>query len=397
MYNYQSFLNFFINNQAQFLLIIISITCSVILTLILERLFLKTKNRNYFVANQELKLVLNKKSLFYSSLLLTIFISLATANVLTISNHIIKPFSKIIIVILIFHLVKSSFTTSLRKILMIMIVGPIILNIFNILNPIVYYLDSFGIIIGSINFSIFFLIKIIYIISFIILVGKTITNFGESKIRAQHEWNINTREILVKLFDSLLYIILFILGLNLLGVNLTALNVFSGALGLGLGVALQKIGSNFLSGIILLFEKTINVGDFIEYQTGVKGTVRHLGVRTTVIEDGDGGEVILPNDLLINSKIINCNNQLHHIKVITTVHASYEKDPIEVCQILIKSAELNHKTEFLPTVCYISEFLEKYIEYKLEYWVEANTKLAIKSQILANIWTLFKQSGIKFI
>ena len=100
-------------------------------------------------------------------------------------------------------------------------------------------------------------------------------------------------------------ILAVMIALNAVGVNLTALTVFSGALGVGIGFGLQTILSNFMSGVIILFEKSIKVGDFIELQSGLNGTVQEINIRSTLVTTNDNVDILVPNEEFIKSRVTN--------------------------------------------------------------------------------------------
>ncbi len=135
--------------------------------------------------------------------------------------------------------------------------------------------------------------------------GRISNKVGQQIIRSQSDLDIGTREVFAKLFEVALFVVIFLLLLQVMGINLTALAVFGGALGVGLGFGLQAIASNFISGIIILLDRSITVGDYIELEDGRTGIIRELKMRSTTLETFDGKDIMVPNETFITTNFIN--------------------------------------------------------------------------------------------
>ena len=140
---------------------------------------------------------------------------------------------------------------------------------------------------------------------FLFWLGRISNNTGQRIIRSQTNLAIGTREVFAKLFEVFLFILIFVLLLQVMGINLTALAVFGGALGVGLGFGLQSIASNFISGIIILLDRSITLGDYVETEDGLTGTVREINLRSTVLETFDGKDIVVPNEKFITGNVTN--------------------------------------------------------------------------------------------
>jgi len=210
--------------------------------------------------------------------------------------------------------------------------------------------------------------------------------------------SFNARELLIKLTRVLLYFLAFVFTLTGMGVDLTALTVFGGALAVGLGFGLQKIFSNFISGIILLFERTIEAGDLIEIGAE-RGWVRQMGLRHTLIETFDGREVIIPNEDLITSKVTNWtyNNTRARIDINLTI--DYNSDITKACDIMIQAARhlKSCLAEPKPTAT-LREFSPLGISITLLFWIPDVTKglIPAKSEVMLEIVAEFRKANIQF-
>jgi len=142
------------------------------------------------------------------------------------------------------------------------------LNVFGLWEQTVTFLDGLSLELGNIRISVYFLLKAALFGGLLFWLGRLSTTAGQRAIRNQKDLNKATKELFAKLFEILLFIVVFILLLQILGLDLTALTVFGGAVGVGLGFGLQQIASNFISGIIILLERSIGVGDYIKLEDG---------------------------------------------------------------------------------------------------------------------------------
>ncbi len=199
--------------------------------------------------------------------------------------------------------------------------------------------------------------------------------------------------LIMKIFQILLYFIVFILLMQILGISLTALSVFGGALGVGLGFGLQKIASNFISGIILLFEKSMQVDDIIELQDGTFGTIKHTGARYTLIETPEGKEVLVPNEDFITQRMVNWTYSSKKARVEIMVGVAYDSDIVLAQSLALEAAKSHPKclSEPVPQ-CYLSEFADSGINLLLHFWINDinDGRLEPKSDVMLKILTAFR-------
>ncbi len=207
-----------------------------------------------------------------------------------------------------------------------------------------------------------------------------------------------TRSLFAKFSQISIYILCGLIVLKVLGIDLTALAVFSGAIGIGLGFGLQKITSNFISGLILLFERTIQVDDLVELTDGTQGFVRYLGARYTLVETFDSKEIMIPNEDFIVNRLTNLTYNDKKAQIQIQVCITYESD-LELALRLMKEAASRH-----PRVIhdpepnsFIETFADSGITLLLQFWVADVTdgRLAPKSDVMLEIWKSFKQHGVE--
>ncbi|MEM6947453.1 MAG: mechanosensitive ion channel domain-containing protein [Pseudomonadota bacterium] len=179
------------------------------------------------------------------------------------------------------------------------------LHILQLLEPITQSLDAAAITVGSNTFSILRLLTSLIVAGAALWIGRFMGDAVQTQLRGNPKINPSMAGILGQVAKITFMVIAVMIALSVVGVNLTALTVFSGALGVGIGFGLQTIFSNFISGIIILFERSVKVGDFIELQSGVTGQVREISIRSTLITTNDNVDILVPNEEFIKAQVVN--------------------------------------------------------------------------------------------
>ena len=210
---------------------------------------------------------------------------------------------------------------------------------------------------------------------------------------------LSLRKAMSNAVTSLMLFVGLMLSLSAVGIDLTALSVLGGAIGVGIGFGLQKIASNFISGIILLFEKAIEVGDWIEIENGnIFGIVRHFAGRYTIVEGFDGREIIIPNEDLIVNKVINWTYSNNRARIEINIGVAYNSDLNKVRQIMIDVANSNARCLRYPEVeCNLTNFGDFDIKFLLTFWINdiVEGRQSAKSQVMLEIWQKFKENDIE--
>ena len=210
------------------------------------------------------------------------------------------------VVLLLYRIVSRFVENALIKAVFTWILIPLaVLYVFGWLDDFAAALEGVSLSVGNINFSLLALCRTVVFGTLLFWLGRKSHSFGQQAIRDNETFDAGTREVFAKLFQIALIVVLFLLFLQVMGVNLTALAVFGGAFGVGLAFGLQQIASNFISGIIILLDRSITIGDFIELEDGRSGTLRELNMRFGVIETFDGKDIMVPNELFITSTYTN--------------------------------------------------------------------------------------------
>lgn len=284
------------------------------------------------------------------------------------------------------------------------IIPIVILYIFGWLDDVTRYLDSVDIEIGNIRVSAYGLARVIIFGSILFWLGRISNSFGQQIIRKQENIDIGTREVFAKLFQVILFFIIFILLLQIMGINLTALAVFGGALGVGLGFGLQAIASNFISGIIILLDRSIKVGDYIELDDGRTGIIREMNMRFTLLETFDGKDIVVPNEQFITTRFINWTHKNKKQRYALEFQVAYKTDVPKMLEI-VKEVVRSHPQVINEPDTPIEEladaeiagFGDSGINILVEFWMEGidDGKNRVGADLLLMIWKALKENNIE--
>ena len=279
-----------------------------------------------------------------------------------------------------------------------------ILHIFGWLDNVTAYLDTIDMEIGNIRVSAYGLARVIIFGSILFWLGRISNNAGQQIIRKQESIDIGTREVFAKLFEFSLFFVIFILLLQIMGINLTALAVFGGALGVGLGFGLQAIASNFISGIIILLDKSIKVGDYIELDDGRAGTIREMNMRSSLLETYDGKDVMVPNEQFITTRFVNWTHKNKKQRYSLEFQVAYKTDlprMLDIVKEVVRSHpqvinELDTPIEELADA-EIAGFGESGVDILVEFWMEGidDGKNRVGADLWMMIWKAFRENNIE--
>ena len=186
------------------------------------------------------------------------------------------------------------------------------------------------------------------------------------------------------------------IALSSVGVDLTALTVFSGAVGVGLGFGLQKVVSNFVSGVIILLDKSIKPGDTISLE-GTFGWIRELRARFVSVVTRDGREYLIPNEDFITQRVINWSFSDNFVRLDVNFGVSYDADPHKVSQLAIEAAMSVARVEAdRRPVCWLTDFGESSLDFVLRFWIRDPQQglTNVRGKVLLALWDTFKENGI---
>ena len=289
----------------------------------------------------------------------------------------------------------DSFLRLMGKYVLVPVAG---LYALGVLDDITLRLEETVIALGNIRFSVMALIRGVIAGALLFWMGSWSNRQSATYIKAQEELRPATRELAVKAVEIMIFGAAFLLLLSIMGIDLTAVAVLGGALGVGIGLGLQQIAANFVSGIILLIEGQTTVGDFVELDGGEKGTIVKMTARACILETFDGKWIVVPNDHFITTRVVNYSDQGSANRYEAPFSVSYDTDINRVPEIIETAVAA------LPFVlkdpdgpdCELRGFGESSVDFAVEYWVSGidDGKNKYASQVNFAIWNALKDAGI---
>jgi small-conductance mechanosensitive channel len=249
-----------------------------------------------------------------------------------------------------------------------------------------------------VRISLYLVIKSFIVLLLVFWFSSLIARKSKSYVENSKKIKSSTKVIITKFIDITIYAIVFVVILKTLGVDTTTFTVLGGAIGVGIGFGLQKIASNFISGVILLFEKSIEVGDWVEIDNGkIFGVVKYFGGRHTVIECFDGEEIMVPNEDLIVNKVTNWTYSNNRARIGIEFAVEHGSDLEKVVEIATEVARSNSRCLSYPEIeCYVTKFGEYDIKFILYFWISDITKgrQPVKSEAYIALWKKLKENNI---
>jgi len=264
------------------------------------------------------------------------------------------------------------------------------------LRPVTSVLDRIGFDAGKMHFSLLSVIQNGLIILAIYAVVKLITRLLNASIRHSRSLDATQQLLAQKLGSVILLIVAFFIGIDLIGIDLTAFTVFSGAFGLAVGFGLQKTFGNLIAGIILLMDRSIKPGDVIVVGESF-GYVTKIGVRAVSIVTRDGKEHLIPNENLMTQEVENWSYTNPNVRVHIPVSVGYDCD-LELAQKLMIEAAISPARVLnspKPNV-WLRRFGENGLEHDILVWIKDPEGGVgnVQSEILNRLWVLFKENNI---
>lgn len=273
-----------------------------------------------------------------------------------------------------------------------------------LLDDIIAVLESMSFQIGNIKISAYGIVRALIFGSFLFWLGRISNTTGKRLIRSQNSLDLRTKEVFSKLFEVTIFFVIFILLLQVMGINLTTLAVFGGALGVGIGFGLQAIASNFISGIIILLDRSVTIGDYVELEDGRCGVVREMDLRSTTLESYEGKDIVVPNEKFITASFTNWTHKDSEQRYKVEFSVAYHSD-IRLVVDKIKEAVATHPQvisgDDIPIEkrpdCEISSFGDSGINMFVEFWMEGidDGKNRVGGDLLLIILDTLRENNIE--
>lgn len=265
-------------------------------------------------------------------------------------------------------------------------------------------LDAIDLLPGKAEFSLWELLRAVVMVSGFVIITSLIARTIERRVMSIESIAPSTRVGVVKFTYVLLITIGILLGVNSTGVDLTSLTVLTGAVVFALGFGIRDITSNFVSGFVLLMDKSIKPGDVISFHqhTGTTsdnfGWVQELRGRYVVVRDRDGVESLVPNQNLIINSVINWSYSDQRVRLRVPVMISYDDDPELALELLIQAASDHPRILLDPgPVSRLMSFENYGMKLEARFWIRdpMNGVNNVRSDVNRKVWRLFKEHGIK--
>jgi small-conductance mechanosensitive channel len=270
------------------------------------------------------------------------------------------------------------------------------LSILGLLEPTIEALDSVSIVLGGLRLTPLLLIKLGVMLIAALWLTNIASNFVESRITQSTDLTPSIQVLLIKVIRLALMFFAVAVVLSAAGINLSALAIFSGAAGVGIGFGLQKIVANFISGIILLADKSVKPGDLVTIGDST-GRINEMKTRYISVAAGDGREFLIPNEDLVTQKVVNWTYTDKNTLVKVNFGTNYEAHPRLVCKLAIDiAAAAPRAIKSKPPNCILVEFAEAGMKFSLTFWISDPDGLDnVKSDAMLALWDAFKREGIQ--
>jgi small-conductance mechanosensitive channel len=270
------------------------------------------------------------------------------------------------------------------------------LSIIGELDPTIEALDSVEVVLGGLRLTPLVVIKLGLVLIAALWLSNIASNFAESRINRSTDLTPSIQVLLVKMIRMGLMVIAIVIALSAVGINLSALAVFSGAVGVGIGIGLQKIVANFISGIILLADKSVKPGDLVTIGDS-SGRISAMKTRYISVAAGDGREFLIPNEDLVTQKVTNWTYTDQNTLVKVNFGTNYDADPRQVCKLAVEiAAAAPRAIKSKAANCILTEFAEAGMKFSVTFWIADPDGLDnVKSEVMLSLWETFKREGIR--
>ena len=298
--------------------------------------------------------------------------------------------------IFVLDIIKDGFLKLLGKFVLVPVAA---LNAVGLLELATTRLDAMVVPLGNLSFSLLFAIRFAVVGGIIFWFGRWSNDQSSSFISKQEEMRPATRELASKTAEIAIFGAAFLILMNIMGISLTSLAVLGGAIGVGLGFGLQKIASNFISGVILLLEGQATVGDYVELDGGEAGTIVKMTARAAILETYDGRWIVVPNEDFITTRVVNYSDSGSANRYEAPFSVSYDTD-INLVPAIVETAVAKHAevlSDPFPPDCELRSFGDNGVNFAVEFWVNGidDGRHKFTSDVLFLIWNALKENNIE--
>jgi small-conductance mechanosensitive channel len=270
-------------------------------------------------------------------------------------------------------------------------------TILGVTDEIAALLDGAGFTVGTFRLSVLRAVQAVIFLGVLLWASLAMGNFLDRRIQKIEELTPSLRVLIGKILRISLMVVAAMVAMSGLGIDLTAFTVLSGAVGVGLGFGLQKVVSNFISGIIILLDESIKPGDTISLGETF-GWIRELRARFVSVVTRDGREFLIPNEDFITREVINWSFSDRYVRLDVPFGVSYDANPHEVTRIAIEAASAVDRVDgtYRPPVCWLTAFGDSSLDFLLRFWISdpQGGLTNIRGKVLLALWDAFQEHNI---
>ncbi len=278
----------------------------------------------------------------------------------------------------------------------IVLIG-LVLHLSGVHREVLTALDEMSLTFGKQRISLLLVLQGVVSMIVTVVIALWISRLIESRVMHSESFDLNLRIVLSKITRALLILIGVLIALPLAGIDITFLSIFGGALGVGLGFGLQKVASNYISGFIILLDRSVRIGDIIAVDNKF-GEITQINNRYTVLKALDGTEAIIPNETLITSTVVNHSFTTRQVRINLPLQISYESSLEQAMALMCEAAATNPRVLHDPAPeVFLREFADNGLLLELVIWIAdpEEGQLSLRSALNLEIWRRFQSAGIE--
>jgi small-conductance mechanosensitive channel len=285
-----------------------------------------------------------------------------------------------------------------EKLFALMVWLVVSLHVTGLLPDVLDFLDQTTLRFGHNKVSVMTILQAVLWVGVTLILALWAATTVEERLMRLDTMNSSLRVVLARLSRAVLIVVALLLSLSLVGIDLTVLSVFTGALGVGLGLGLQRLASSYVSGFIILFERGLAIGDVITVDK-FTGRIVSINARYTTLRSSDGADTVVPNDMLLSVPVQNFSNTDKALQIVTQVTVRSHSDVEQALELMREAAlaeeHIDHTLKRAPQA-FVTRFTIEGIELELNCWLDdiASGKAAVTSQLNRAIWRAFQAHGI---
>ncbi len=290
----------------------------------------------------------------------------------------------------------SSGARALERVVSWVAWGMAVLWITGLMVPVIDELESIRFSVGKTSVSLMHVFEVGMTSVLVLVLSLWLSATIERRVLSHAMSDLSMRKVASNTLRALLLMLGALFALSAVGVDLTALSVIGGALGVGIGFGLQKLAANYISGFVILIERSLRIGDYVRVE-GFEGTVTYIKTRYTLIRANNGSESVVPNELLITQRVENLSLENSRMLLNTQYWVGLESDPQQVAQLMVEASLKADRVLADPEpVALLSEVSPQGLRWTLNFWMDAplTGQALVRSDVNLAVLQSLRQAGV---